>query len=161
MARKNGTNCPGLDVAVFLNTMATTSDNDVKLEKNDPHAAQTYFQNKLKFTTGPVELDYAIENGVAVTIIDVRTKKDFDEGHVPGAISLPEEDWPSLRGVSFDRLNVLYCYSQVCHLAARAGAYIASRGYSAMELEGGFNTWKEYGYPVEKTGEEPSSRQAS
>jgi len=150
--RKNGTISHGLEVAFHTN---------VTLEKNDPEAAQVYFQNKLKFTTGPIELDYALEKGMNVNIIDVRAKKDYDKSHVPGAVSLPEDDWSSLRGLSSDRLNVLYCYSQVCHLAARAGAFFAGRGFSVMELEGGFEGWKDHELLVESSVvEEDSSRRA-
>lgn len=140
--------------------MGTADQTDVKLEKNVPKEAQAYFQAKLKFTTGPIELDYAIEQGERINIIDVRAKKDYDIAHIPGAVSLPEDDWLSLRGLSSEKLNVIYCYSQVCHLAARAGAFFAGRGYPVMELEGGFNSWKDHELLVEKTEEEDSSRKA-
>jgi rhodanese-related sulfurtransferase len=49
-----------------------------------------------------------------------------------------------------DKPNVLYCYSQVCHLAATAAVEFAGRGFSIVELEGGFDGWKEYDLPIEK-----------
>jgi len=41
-------------------------------------------------------------------------------------------------------MNVVYCYSAVCHLAARACISFASRGFPVMEMDGGFEAWKEY-----------------
>jgi hypothetical protein len=38
-----------------------------------------------------------------------------------------------------DKLNVLYCYSGVCHLATSAAVEFAEKGYPVMEMEGGFN----------------------
>jgi 3-mercaptopyruvate sulfurtransferase SseA len=44
---------------------------------------------------------------------------------------------------------VLYCYSQVCHLAATVAIRLAGEGYPVKELEGGFEGWKEHDLPVE------------
>jgi hypothetical protein len=51
-----------------------------------------------------------------------------------------------------ERTNVLYCYSQVCHLAATAALGLTTRGYPVMELEGGFEGWKDNELPVESNG---------
>ena len=80
-----------------------------------------FFERKLAFTTGPVEVHSAMEKGsMPFTLIDVRAKKDFDLGHIPGAIDLPEDRWSEVGLLSRERINVIYCYSVVCHLAARA-----------------------------------------
>ncbi len=54
---------------------------------HDPAKARVFFEDKLAFTTGPVELERWIkarENNLVV--VDVREAKDFDKGHIPGAI---------------------------------------------------------------------------
>lgn len=61
----------------------------------------------------------------------------------------PEDQWPTEHGLDHDRRVALLCYSQVCHLAARAAVEFARRGYSVMELEGGFPAWKSHGLPTE------------
>src|SRR4051812_17129626 len=108
---------------------------------NDPSLAKKDFEKKLSFTTGPLQLSKAIEKDAgSIRVVDVRAKDDFAREHVPGSINLPESDWAnaSARGVARDRTNVLICYSQVCHLAARAAVQLASQGFPVMELEGGF-----------------------
>jgi rhodanese-related sulfurtransferase len=119
------------------------------LHKNDPAKAREYFENKMAFTTGPVELQRAMKSG-DVNVVDVRAAEDFNKGHVPGAKNLPKERWNSLEGLDRDKTNVLYCYSQVCHLAATAAVEFAGDGFSVMELEGGFDAWKKMEMPVEK-----------
>lgn len=119
------------------------------LQKSDPAKARQYFENKLAFTTGPVELEHDRHHG-DIAIIDVRAGEDYAQGHIPGARSLPQAQWDSFEGLEKDKLNLLYCYSQVCHLAARAGAKFAAQGYSVMELEGGFAAWQEHDMPVEQ-----------
>jgi rhodanese-related sulfurtransferase len=118
----------------------------------DPQKARAYFENKVAFTTGPVELSHSLESG-NVTVVDVRTAEDYEKGHIPGAISLPQGSWENARGLSRDKTNVVYCYSQQCHLAANASIAFATQGYSVMELEGGFETWREHDLDIEQGGQ--------
>ncbi len=127
-------------------------------EPNDPELAHRYFADKLRYTTGPVELSKVMRDGT-VRIVDVRATKDFVREHIPGSVSLPEKEWSDARGLARDRLNVLLCYSGVCHLAARAAVELAARGYPVMELFGGFEGWKAHGLPTE-TGEAAAPEEA-
>ena len=114
----------------------------------DTRKAVEFFDAKLEFTTGPIELNTMIESGEYANIIDVRSKEDFSKGHIPGAVNLPKERWNFFKGLSRDRTNVVYCYSQQCHLAARACKFFAENGYSIMELEGGFDAWQKHLLPI-------------
>src|SRR5438093_8299244 len=118
--------------------------------KNDPEKARQYFADKLAFTTGPVELDRNLKDRANLTVVDVRAAEDYLKGHIPGAVNLPKDKWGTLNGLRKDSLNVLYCYSHVCHLAARAALEFASKGYSVMEMDGGFEAWKEHDLEIEK-----------
>jgi len=119
------------------------------LHKTDPAKCRDYFATKMAFTTGPMELERELGNG-EVNIVDVRAAEDFEAGHIPGAKNLPHERWSTLEGLEKDKINVLYCYTQVCHLAATAAVEFAGRGYSVMELEGGFAGWKDYDMRIER-----------
>jgi len=119
------------------------------LKKNNPEKAREYFANKMAFTTGPVELAQNLNNGDDVVVIDVREADDYEKGHIPGAINLPREKWSSGEGLRKESLNVLCCYSHVCHLAAAAAVEFASRGYPVMEMDGGFEVWKENDLEIE------------
>lgn len=133
-----------------------------ELKKNDPGQAWEFFEKKMQFTTGPVELNQQIENHADLVLVDVRAAEDFEKGHIPGAINLPRERWKDRDGLNRDKLNVLYCYSHVCHLAAAAAVEFASHGYSVMEMDGGFKAWEENNLEVEKGGgsREPESSEA-
>ena len=116
----------------------------------DPAKARAYFEQKIAFTTGPVELDRVIKShDNSITVIDVREAEDFAKGHITGAINLPKDTWDNPKGLQKDKTNVVYCYTQVCHLAANACVVFAGKGYPVMELEGGFETWKEYELDIE------------
>jgi rhodanese-related sulfurtransferase len=116
---------------------------------NDPAKAKEYFEAKMAFTTGPVELERMMKNN-EVNVVDVRAAEDYAQGHIPGSVNLPKDQWPSLKGLRKDKPNVLYCYSQVCHLAATAAVEFAGKGYPIMELDGGWRWWKEDGFDVAK-----------
>ncbi len=113
-----------------------------KIPKPDPQTALKYFQQRLDCTTGPIELSHWIEGNAPIHIIDVRRPEDYAKSHIPGAINVPKEEWPTAKGLSKEKTNVVYCYSQTCHLAAGACVEFAKKGFSVMELEGGFNTWQ-------------------
>jgi rhodanese-related sulfurtransferase len=116
----------------------------------DPVKARQYFEDKITFTTGPVELDRMLKAHENISVIDVRAEEDYRKGHVPGAVNLPKERWDTLEGLSKDKPNILYCYSMVCHLAATAACEFAAKGFPVMELEGGFDEWKEHDLEIEK-----------
>ena len=107
-----------------------------------PKKAKKFFEAKMDFTTGPMELDQMITAGENINIIDVRAAEDYAQGHIPGAVNIPKDKWTALQNLSTDKVNIVYCYSEVCHLAATAAKEFAEHGFSVMELEGGFGEWK-------------------
>ena len=111
--------------------------------------ARKFFEDKITFTTGPVELDHMIKEDEDINIVDVRAAEDYEEGHIPGAVNLPRQKWETFDGLEKDKTNVLYCYSHVCHLAARAAVEFAGKGYPVMEMDGGFKAWKESELEIE------------
>ena len=122
----------------------------MKAKLNDPAKASEYFRAKVEFTTGPVELSHMLEQrNRNINIVDVRASDDYAKGHIPGAISLPRDKWMTFQGLQKDKLNILYCYTQQCHLAATAAVEFATHGYPVMELEGGFEAWNAHDLAVD------------
>ena len=113
--------------------------------------AKEHFAAKQSFTTGPHELLGTIDRKEDVVIVDVRFPSDFRKAHIPGAVNLPKGKWHEPKGLSKEKLNILYCYSQTCHLAAEAALELIAQGYPVIEMEGGFATWEANGSPVEAT----------
>lgn len=110
--------------------------------RRDSEAATDFFVEKLAFTLGPVELQHMLAEN-KVKLIDVRRKEDYDESHIPQAISIPKDELTEkLAQLSTNDVHVVYCYNQQCHLGAAAALSLAKHGYPVMELEGGFDVWK-------------------
>jgi rhodanese-related sulfurtransferase len=111
--------------------------------------AKAFFKAKVGFTTGLHEVDGMIKRGEDIVIVDVRLPRDYRQGHLPGAINLPNGQWHKASGLSRDKTNVVYCYSQTCHLAAQAALEFLAQGYPVVEMEGGFAGWQASGYAIE------------
>ena len=116
--------------------------------KYDFEAARGHFAAKNAFTTGAHELTGMIDRKEDIVIVDVRFPSDFRKGHVPGAVNLPKGKWHDPKGLSKEKLNILYCYNQTCHLAAEAASQLIAQGYPVVEMEGGFATWEANGSPI-------------
>jgi rhodanese-related sulfurtransferase len=115
----------------------------------DLEGAKRFFAGKLAYTTGTHELAHMIETKQDIVVVDVRLPSDYRAGHVPGAINLPKGMWHRPKGLRKEAINVLYCYSQTCHLAAEAAAQLTAQGYPVVEMEGGFPAWTAGGGQVE------------
>ena len=111
-------------------------------------AAKAFFAQKAAATTGPHELQGMLDQKQDIVVVDVRYPADFRKAHIPGAVNLPKGKWHTAAGLAKDKLNVLYCYNQTCHMAAEAALELLALGYPVVEMEGGFATWEANGYPV-------------
>src|SRR5690606_36250892 len=120
------------------------------MQTQDTVQARDYFAQRLAFTTGPFEVDGMMKRGEPITLLDVRLPSDYAQGHIPGALNLPKGKWHTLKGLTKDRMTVIYCYNQTCQLVVEAAVELASNGYPVLAMEGGVSTWEEYGLPVER-----------
>jgi len=129
---------PGL--AATLHTMSI----------DDTRRARDFFAQKLAYLTGPCELDAQMNRNEPIAIVDVRLPCDYQAGHIPGAINIPQGKWHTLAGLSKDRTAVIYSYSQTCKLATAAAVEFASAGIAVVEMEGGFEAWQMRALPVSR-----------
>lgn len=105
--------------------------------------AQNYFTKNLAYTIGPIELKNLMDEG-EINLIDVRRLEDFQIAHIPSAISIPKDEIENnFDKISKEKVNVVYCYNQQCHLGARAALILAEYSYPVVLLEGGFQVWTE------------------
>jgi rhodanese-related sulfurtransferase len=101
------------------------------------------------------ELVARISEGIAPPILDVRSRAEFDSGHVPGALHFPfwklltQPPPPALIHHDPDRVIVVYCGHGP--RARLAGAGLRRHGFRRVEyLEGHMSGWRRRGLPEEK-----------
>ena len=81
-------------------------------------------------------------------LLDVRAPLSFEEGHVPGAVSLPHGkiNERNLAAYPPDTLFVVYCNGPHCNGADRAAAHLARLGRPVKKMIGGVEGWKDEGF---------------
>lgn len=88
----------------------------------------------------PISPDEAAQKEGA-TILDVRNKTEYAEGHIPGARQLHAGRLPwKLDNLSKDETFVVHCQSGA--RSAAAASFLGSLGYDVLEIEGGFENWE-------------------
>jgi len=98
------------------------------------------------------ELVKRIESKSAPSVIDARTKIEFELGHVPGAIHAPSlKILLNAAHLPKDKNHELVIYCTHGGRAMIAQKLLARKGYSKMDLlKGHWKFWKNSGLPVEK-----------
>ena|SRR5689334_12989862 len=84
------------------------------------------------------------------TAVDVRSEEEWTEGHVPGAIHLPEGDHESATKPLEEGARLLVIASDDKR-ASEAAERLSGEGYDAVAVEGGMDEWVSEKYPIQPT----------
>ena len=133
-------------VLSLLSGLRTVAENNIA--EVDKIVSQ-YFLSKDSFE--PVSSDQLLESSRQglVTVLDVRPKDEYENGHVQNAVNIPLNELA-------DRLDelpqgqevVAYCRGPYCVLSFDAVELLRRQGYEARRLDDGLPEWKAAGLPV-------------
>jgi rhodanese-related sulfurtransferase len=124
-------------------------------------AALAHFESAFAFETDCWDTHDALTSGdPGFVLLDVRSPALFAQGHVPGAVNLPQgkiiasklADWPE------DTLFVTYCAGPHCNGAARAAIRLARLNRPVKIMVGGVTGWLDEGFSL--VGAEETARPA-
>ena len=88
----------------------------------------------------------------ALTIVDIRDRATFNEGHITGAISIPESELVSRVQRSLELSRDIYVCAGLDDEAVAAAQALRTAGYQRVSvIRGGAAAWKAAGFPIEKT----------
>lgn len=89
-------------------------------------------------------------NRDGAAILDVREPKDFQAGHIVGAINIPEAKIPErLRELEAARERPLLLYCSAGMVSGRAGSLLKKNGFGRLySLRGGISAWRQENFPV-------------
>jgi len=91
----------------------------------------------------------------AALFVDARPKMIYDLQRIPGALSLPEDDFdaafaqlsPRLR----DRFDIIvYCSGFGCEASHIVARKLKEKGVPAIVLQDGIPAWQDAGYPLQE-----------
>lgn len=86
------------------------------------------------------------------TILDVRTPKEYQSGHIENAVNMHvyDKDFEQ-RADKLDKDKTVYVYCKLGGRSAEAVEILQKKGFKhIVELEGGMDAWTEAGKPVKK-----------
>jgi rhodanese-related sulfurtransferase len=84
-----------------------------------------------------------------VVVIDVRRPEDYARGHIPGALSVPQDELRDrLATLPRDREIVAYCQGPYCVASPQSVQFLREHGHRASTLAGGLTRWRRNGLPV-------------
>jgi rhodanese-related sulfurtransferase len=117
-----------------------------------PAAALDHFASRLAFETDVADVAAALaaDPDPGFVLLDARSPRSYEAGHLPGARLLPRpfaaEDVEPLG----DALLVVYCWGPACNGATKAARELAALGRPVKEMIGGFEYWERDGHAVER-----------
>ena len=88
-----------------------------------------------------VAKDMILKDG-SLVIVDVRTKGEYEAGHIPGAILIPNESITDRKPEHLPDMNqVILVYCRSGNRSKQAAQKLANIGYKKVYEFGGINTW--------------------
>lgn len=83
-------------------------------DEKDLHDLKHYFALKLKAERQMTDVFRQVRDGKdAFVLLDTRSRNSFNKGHVPGALSVPENELAQhLGALDKNRTYVTYCYGE-------------------------------------------------
>lgn len=95
------------------------------------------------------ELLSGLKSGT-MKLLDVRSKDEFQAGHLPEAINIPFEQLETmLYMLPRDREIIAYCRGPNCVLSHQAVQQLRKLGYQIRRFGEGFPEWKAAGLPIQ------------
>jgi rhodanese-related sulfurtransferase len=102
-----------------------------------------------------LEEAYNLYSSGKVIFIDARDQWDFNDGHIKGALNIPEYKYdiemPIVKALNKNFSFVIYCGDIECDVSKRLAIELSKIGFkNILILEGGWTKWIELNYPIEK-----------
>ncbi|QCD53147.1 MULTISPECIES: rhodanese-like domain-containing protein [unclassified Campylobacter] len=143
------------DIVVYCNTGNKSGKVEKQLKEKgftkviNAEGVKQYNYDLYKFGSINANQFNQISSNPNLLVIDVRAKKDYDEGHIQGAINIPDgeplENYKAILEANKDKKIVAHCYTG--NRSAKLVETLTAQGYDASNLLDGT---KEYKYNLVK-----------
>jgi phage shock protein E len=90
--------------------------------------------------------------GGEATAVDVRSEEEWSQGHIPGAIRLPDGD-PEQATKPLEEGARLLVIAKDGKVAEEAASRLAEQGYNAAAVDGGMDDWVSEDFPIQPTAD--------
>ena len=124
----------GFLILLLITTLVGCSASEQAVETSNP--AQTYHQ------ISQDEAKSMMGQNDGPVIVDVRRQDEYDAGHIPGAILIPNEDIDTKPPAELPDLNqIILIYCRSGNRSKQAAQKLFDMGYTNIYEFGGINTW--------------------
>lgn len=97
------------------------------------------------------EVTRLVNSGEGV-LVDIRDSKEFNEGHITGAINLPATKLDSrISELEKHRSKLIVVTDKMGQQAGAAGKKLRQAGFNVRRLQGGMAEWSGQGLPLVKS----------
>ena len=97
--------------------------------------------NSPYLTLTPEAAKTRLDAGGDVILLDVRTQEEYEGGHIPGAVCLPNEDIQAELPLPFEKDAEILVYCRSGRRSAEAAEKLANMGYTNVADFGGIQDW--------------------
>ena len=105
-------------------------------------AAETSNPPQSYYQISQDEAQKMMEQNDGHVIVDVRRQDEYDAGHIPGAVLIPNEDIDARPPAELPDLNqVILIYCRSGNRSKQAAQKLFDTGYTNIYEFGGINTW--------------------
>ena len=91
----------------------------------------------------------------SAVFVDARAREDYRQGHIPGAVNLPDQQFDEFFGPFFEKIDperflITYCEGEHCPLSGSLAEKLREAGYDKVfVLQDGWGHWQRRELPVE------------
>lgn len=107
-------------------------------------------QDKFKNLTADEFEDYLQKD--SVQLVDVRTVAEYSDGHIPGSININvlDEQFAANADELLDKNQSVAVYCKSGRRSRNAARILVKKGFHVVNLDKGFENWKELDKAIEK-----------
>lgn len=110
-------------------------------------AIKWYTSRNMASTAGAIktvsaeEAKAQLDTDTSIVLLDVRTQEEFAEGHIPGAVCLPNESISADSSLPADKNARIFVYCRSGRRSAEAAKKLENLGYTDITDFGGIIDW--------------------
>ncbi len=128
-----------LVAAVICFGMAAIKFYTARMSRNPPARPKPASDKYLTLTAEEAKARLDEDDGII--LLDVRTQAEYDGGHIPGAVCLPNEDISASLPLPFDKDAEILVYCRSGRRSAKAAEKLADMGFAYVADFGGILNW--------------------
>lgn len=107
--------------------------------------------NSFTTKTTIYDVSQSVDFNLGTPIVDVRSEEEYDKGHIPGSVSVPEPELYEEFPKKFSDINIkVFVYGENEYQAGVATRLLRSMGYTAYSMPEGISGWEKAGLQIQR-----------